>query len=701
MRHWFNFEALRRLPWFNIQKPKKPADFTSRAEKVILESHSATSDESSLDGKGKMEQGKDTEASAAAGMECVVTNLYPDKRNQWTEKYPSFIKDPPENDQTARTALIVRHRRVKDSRKKLEIDSIVVQSPLLKRALGIVFKDYPGITTDLDRLEFKEPFEPFVHRWSQFEQATVGEENVQVRQHLALLWNVLETELRPFLQKLRDYLRHGVMDHSNIWTIFEPNSLMLVSRDGSERLYRCIKGNYNDCGYSVEGQFVEWDGERFGYATNVVMIGGFRGTVPIASLRAVPLARHPDKAAIEARVLERAKAFQALSGYHFKAYDGLGIDATGYKLARFNVEGRVIIDTAGKDVASIDPSIANVILLAFNSFNPNDQVKVTEISRDDLPQEKTKETNHLHPAPKGVKSRKASAKASQKVASLSKDLLLITNDTVRAYCLRDKKWLSIFVHSLHEITWDERAFPSLVLPANTKDLILAFADSQIKRSNAFDDVIQGKGRGTIMLLSGPPGVGKTLTAESVAEVMRVPLYMLSAGDLGTDPKQVEDTLSTTLTMTTKWKAVLLLDEADVFLLARNTHDLERNKLVSIFLRVLEYYQGFLFLTTNRIEDIDRAFESRIHLSLQYSELDAECRKAVWKSFLAACETEEGDFGEEQLGRLAQVQMNGRQIKNVIKPAQLLASKKEERLRFEHVEIVMNLKAKNAFVKKEM
>ena len=204
-----------------------------------------------------------------------------------------------------------------------------------------------------------------------------------------------------------------------------------------------------------------------------------------------------------------------------------------------------------------------------------------------------------------------------------------------------------------------------------------------------------------MLLSGPPGVGKTLTAESVAEVMRVPLYMLSAGDLGTDPKQVEQTLSTTLTMTTKWKAVLLLDEADVFLLARNTHDLERNKLVSIFLRVLEYYQGFLFLTTNRIEDIDRAFESRIHLSLQYSELDVECRKAVWKTFLAACETEEGDFGEKQLGILAQVEMNGRQIKNVIKPAQLLASKKEERLRFEHVEVVMNLKAKNAFIKKEL
>ena len=45
-----------------------------------------------------------------------------------------------------------------------------------------------------------------------------------------------------------------------------------------------------------------------------------------------------------------------------------------------------------------------------------------------------------------------------------------------------------------------------------------------------------------MLLSGPPAVGKTLTAESVAVVMRVPIYILSAGDLGTDPKEVEKKL---------------------------------------------------------------------------------------------------------------------------------------------------------------
>lgn len=81
--------------------------------------------------------------------------------------------------------------------------------------------------------------------------------------------------------------------------------------------------------------------------------------------------------------------------------------------------------------------------------------------------------------------------------------------------------------------------------------------------------------------------------------MNVPLYMMSAGDLGLNPSGIEDALNTVMDMVAKWNAVLLLDEADVFLEARSTHDLERNKLVSIFLRILEYYEGVLFLTTNR------------------------------------------------------------------------------------------------------
>jgi len=77
--------------------------------------------------------------------------------------------------------------------------------------------------------------------------------------------------------------------------------------------------------------------------------------------------------------------------------------------------------------------------------------------------------------------------------------------------------------------------------------------------------------------------------------------MASAGELGTDSRYLEVELQKILDICHAWGAILLLDEADVFLEKRNMHDIHRNALVSIFLRQLEYFQGILFLTTNRVE----------------------------------------------------------------------------------------------------
>ena len=67
----------------------------------------------------------------------------------------------------------------------------------------------------------------------------------------------------------------------------------------------------------------------------------------------------------------------------------------------------------------------------------------------------------------------------------------------------------------------------------------------------------------------------------------------------------------TLQLATSWNAVLLIDEADVFLEKRGTADLMRNSLVATFLRLLEYHSGMLFLTTNRVKAFDEAFLSRV------------------------------------------------------------------------------------------
>lgn len=98
--------------------------------------------------------------------------------------------------------------------------------------------------------------------------------------------------------------------------------------------------------------------------------------------------------------------------------------------------------------------------------------------------------------------------------SLTQDQLLLCSASLKGYSLKNKKWLTFSIGSVLDIEYNESAFESLVLPEDHKELILALAESQVQHRDSFDDVIQGKGKGMIMLLSGPPGVGKTLTAES-------------------------------------------------------------------------------------------------------------------------------------------------------------------------------------------
>ncbi|KAJ3577202.1 hypothetical protein NPX13_g3363 [Xylaria arbuscula] len=197
-----------------------------------------------------------------------------------------------------------------------------------------------------------------------------------------------------------------------------------------------------------------------------------------------------------------------------------------------------------------------------------------------------------------------------------------------------------------------------------------------------------------MLLSGVPGVGKSLTAESVAEEMRKPLYYMSAGELGEDASSVEQALEKVLELNSRWGSILLLDECDIFLEARTTADIHRNRMVSIFLKQLEYFRGVMFMTTNRVSAFDEAFESRIHLAIDYPNLNAQNRLHIWRTFVGL----QGDspryaseLTEESLEILAKHDLNGRQIKNVVKTARLLAMQKKAPLSIEHIEKVLTVK----------
>ncbi|KAF3768739.1 hypothetical protein M406DRAFT_286719 [Cryphonectria parasitica EP155] len=269
---------------------------------------------------------------------------------------------------------------------------------------------------------------------------------------------------------------------------------------------------------------------------------------------------------------------------------------------------------------------------------------------------------------------------------------------VPGYALRNRKWVQLDIDRLQDVqrgdNWD-----NLVLPKGHREMVQAMVESYTRRlddsqatydqpSEKVDlDLVRGKGKGCIILLHGAPGVGKTSTAECVAAYTKRPLYPITCGDIGHLPDVVEANLEKHFKLAHRWACVLLLDEADVFLAKRTKTDVKRNGLVSVFLRILEYYPGILFLTTNRVGAIDDAFRSRLHLTLYYPKLLEKQSTKIWKNNIRKLKevneqrVKAGQqpikYDKHEIIKWAStnwesLQWNGRQIRNAFQTAIALA-----------------------------
>jgi SpoVK/Ycf46/Vps4 family AAA+-type ATPase len=166
----------------------------------------------------------------------------------------------------------------------------------------------------------------------------------------------------------------------------------------------------------------------------------------------------------------------------------------------------------------------------------------------------------------------------------------------------------------------------LVLPPEQTDLIdILTAEMDV----LMDDIVEGKSGGTTVLCAGPAGVGKTLTAEVYSEIIKRPLYRVHSGQLGLNVAEMEKALKDTLTRAQRWGAIMLIDEADVYI-KRRDDNIAANAVVGVFLRVLEYFNGLLFLTTNRVDDIDEAIVSRCIAMIKYLPPNHDDRRRIWQ-----------------------------------------------------------------------
>lgn len=510
--------------------------------------------------------------------------------------------------------------------------------------------------------------------------------------------------------------------------------------EAAEKHYNMMKGEL----YHLEGKYFEYDGKQFGYGTLAEETPEFRGARKITSLNCYPLKYHKNEAKLRQQLIERGKKFVTLSGVHYKCHAGLAFYKKKKSIIKVNVNGRVMCDAnlhrrinPNYPISLVRPKDQDVLSDGEDSENESDcgaahsdlengggneleleegeeKIKyVTKVFKDDKGRQKllrmTKEeaaeaskeklgqipsTDH-DDAAIASEGDDSQPKGDKKTPVFTEDEYLMASPVVLGFAFGEKLWLEFTVSGIKEIQWNENAYESLVLPPKIKETVKSLVEShRFHGAESIDDVIQGKGKGLVAVLHGPPGTGKTLTAEGISELIKCPLYMVSAGELGTDSRFLEIELQKILDVCHSWGAILLLDEADVFLEKRSMHEIQRNALVSIFLRLLEYFQGILFLTTNRVETFDDAFQSRIHIALRYDPLDPKARKAVFKMFVERARIQQKSdkmpFSDEDYNTLARYDLNGRQIKNTVVRAQALAVHKGEPLNMEHVRLILDV-----------
>lgn len=412
-------------------------------------------------------------------------------------------------------------------------------------------------------------------------------------------------------------------------------------------------------------------GHTFGYAgLGVVLdIATFTGAKKIARLPTYPIQYYAGPGGVDGlkeRLIRRGKKWAAIAGgVNHLAYRGIAWRWHQKSYVKHSVASRVVIDR--KTFVDTAPNYPRF-----------PQVTKT-LSGQDIDRHALRDG--------------AIAEESLDSRELTEEELILTSPIVYGFSLSDKYWLEFTVEHVDPFEWNDEAFAQLVIPPQHKLVLQTLIESYNSGATAkFDDFISGKGLGLVINLFGNPGTGKSLTAEAMSEYMRKPLYVVGAADLGTSAEGVDSSLTTVFKMSAAWGAVVLIDEADVFLEERSLQFLERNAMVAVFLRQLEYFRGILFLTTNRVRVFDEAFQSRIHVSLRYQDLAPDARRQIWVAFMRKVngDTPNGGLSKADLRDLGEKKVNGRQIKNVVKTAASLAVGRQEPFGYKHLIQVLEL-----------
>ncbi|KAI8960209.1 hypothetical protein F5Y11DRAFT_358596 [Daldinia sp. FL1419] len=612
-------------------------------------------------------------------------------------------------------------------RDRVQKKHLHIHSRLLINALRAVMKysseapsgDEAG---DLEEGVFSHPYKDlFYHRQEllEYKSQTDGIRanhteayNAECDRHIDFLLQYLESE--PTIQvkalEARWAKKVPATTFAGLWLLLKPGSDVYVLENGQLNAYvvdAVFKGvehvfsgmwSINVESYSVRLWNLAYDGKVIKRRSKYVDIPVFDNERNITSLPLFPTRFHDntDGGARRRELIERGKMFFRCSkGPAFLEYTGSGLKP-GWK--RYN-RARVVVEHESHPWNSWDQADLDIM----ESW----ALDIDDYESDIKERAKTPhcECHHCIEADVGKEKYVSGTFGDydnidpKKCEGLSDHQYFLCMSHMFGFILKDRTYDLIDVSGLSPPRISKDSIDQLVMrPETNKNTIKAIAqtytDSKSQAELFSADFIHGKAKhrlcnktspeGQIFLLHGPPGTGKTLTAESVAEYTKSPLLSITAADLGHEPVELERNLLKFFRDANSWDAIVLLDEADVYLERRSSNDLKRNSIVSIFLRALEYFQGILFLTTNRVGDFDEAFLSRIHVAIGYEPLDDAAREQIWNNLFRKLKEDHKHGGPDihyeydakeyvrKSEEIKKLEWNGREIRNAFQSAVALA-----------------------------
>ncbi|KAL2060901.1 hypothetical protein VTL71DRAFT_8953 [Oculimacula yallundae] len=625
------------------------------------------------------------------GARCEIKNLqlrYKKGEIQTIEKNSKFSNEDP----YMKYALVSKQSF--DEQHKHTGTSLEINSPQLLSMLKDVVQYYPGEALDFStKFTVEDPYMILVHHRKEIQEYREESDDATTKMHIALLLEYLDAEAGSRGVAISDMIKAGSITFPLLWMIFKPGDLVYQYLNGHARLFQVRRHGYGETAsrgkyFDISGSFVSYDGFKAGVASERLRIWDrqeFFGlfSANITGLTVFPLNFLPEEERIrlETKLTERGQRYLEIKDMCVKQYHGLFLYLKRPPWDYYN-------EQADYDGAFLPETMSGRVVIDPRTFNEEARARKESIAAEESDGEEES-------SDKDKKSSSISKEMTGKgdhLESTSLDPRLCPS-YVYGYSLEKKEWCKFFVDSLSDVNWKENAMESLILPDPQKRLLKGLISGHEYPERARDET-KLKGKGLVILLHGSPGSGKTLTAEMTAEHTHRPLLNISTGELGSYQHRIEIELKRLLTYASTFQAIVLIDEADVFLEARKSgpsDQLEQNAMVAVFLRQLEYFQGIIFLTSNRVSVFDQAIKSRIHLALQYTSPGKEVRRMLWEKHLAHVPAEDIDLDlEEALATVEDTEMNGREISNAITTAKTLAKSEGSKLKLEYLQTIIQV-----------